>query len=55
MKNNPNLIYKKTTINFDEELLVIKEELLYKDNEIKGESSEPIFEKTLKTNFSSIK
>ena len=50
MKNVSNPIFKKTVVDFDEELLVIKQQLLDEDNKEKCESSSPIVEEEVKAN-----
>ena len=50
LKNVTNPICKKTTVDFDEELLVIKQQFPDEDNERKSESFEHAAEKNVKTN-----
>ena len=55
LKNVSNPIFKKLVVDFDEELLVIKQQLLDEDNKEKCESSRPAVEKVVKLNTNTIK
>ena len=50
MKNVSNPVFKRTTVDFDEELLVIKQQLLDEDNKQEGENSLPEVTKKMKVN-----
>ena len=50
LKNVPNPVFKRTTIDFDEELLVIKQQLLDEENNQEGENSCPKVNEKLKAN-----
>ena len=50
LKNVSNPIFKKIVVDFDEELFVIKQQLLDEDNKEKCESSSPTVEKVVKLN-----
>ena len=50
LKNVSNPIFKKTIVDFDEEFLGIKQQLLDEDNQEKCESFNPIVEKEVKIN-----
>ena len=45
LKNISNRVFKRTTVDFDEELLLIKQQLLDEDNNQEGENSCPVSNK----------
>ena len=50
MKNVSNPVFKRTTVDFDEELLVIKQQLLDEDKKQEGENSCLVVTKKMKVN-----
>ena len=55
LKNISNPIFKQITIDFDDKLPIIKQQLLHEDNKDKCESSELIVDKIMKLNANTVK